>query len=105
MAVRLPRRWWEWALIFSPSIVMLLAVAIDAAYAPRTVEEILADSHKNRGAPEANVAILLWLISGLHFTKPHLSRYVCFGWFLLIVSVLAAVNVAVLFLCITMFFR
>jgi hypothetical protein len=105
MPIRLPRKWWEWVLVFSPSVAFFLYVAIDAASAPPTVEAILADSRTTRSEIGLCVLIVFWLVAGLHFTNPDPNRYVCIGCFLLILGVVAAVNIAVAYLCSVLFIR
>jgi hypothetical protein len=105
MPISLPRRWWEWVLVLSPSIVFVLCLAFDKASAPRSVEAMSADSRMNRSAVGFCIVIQLLLVSGLHFTKPHPRRYVCVGCFLLVTAVVAAVNTAVAFLGGVLFIR
>ena len=94
MPIRLPRRWWEWALQFAPAAAILLATAYDVAFTPRGGKMIV-------GLDGAIVGIFfalpLCFVAAVFLTKPDPNLPMRVFWIVLLAAAVAAVNSAIAF--------
>lgn len=103
MPIRLPRRWWEWALQFAPAAVILLAKSYDAAFVPSGGKMVagLLGGKMIMGLDCAIVgvyfALPLCIVAAFFLTKPDLNFAVRAIWIVLLAAAVAAVNSAIAF--------
>ena len=94
MPLRLPSRWWEWALQFAPAAVILLATGCEVAFIPRGGKMIVGLDGAIVGA---YVALPLCFAAAFFLTKPHPNPAVRALWIVLLAAALVTVNSAIAF--------
>ena len=94
MPIRMPIRWWEWALQFAPAAVILLATGYEVAFIPRGGKMIVGLDGAITGAC---LAVPLCFAAAFFLTKPHPNRAVRAIWIVLLAVAVAAVNSAIAF--------
>ena len=94
MPLRLPSRWWEWALQFSPAAVILLGTGYEVRFIPRGGKMIVGLDGALVGA---YFALPLCFIAAFFLTQPHPKPAVRAIWIVLLGVALAAVNCAIAF--------
>ncbi len=92
--VRLPVRWWEWALQFVPAAVVLLATAYDAFLIPRGGRMLVGLEGAVVGCV---IAIPLCFVAAFFLTRPHPRWEVRTVWVILMALAVAAVNSGIAF--------
>jgi len=92
--MRAPKRWWEWAVLFSPAAVVLLATGYDLAFIPRGGRMLVGLDGAFVGAC---IALPLCLVAGWLLTKPQPRPLVRAAWFTLMSIAVLAVNSAITF--------
>ncbi len=94
MPLRLPQRWWEWALQFSPAVAILLGTGYEVAFIPRGGTMIVG----LKGAVAGGYFALPLCFAAAYFlTKPHPNWIVRALWIFLLAVAVAAVNSAIAF--------
>ncbi len=94
MPIRLPRRWWAWALQFSPAAAILLAVSYEVAFMPRTGKGIMGLDGASAGVC---FALPLCFAAAVFLTKPDPNSAIRTIWIVLLAIAVAAVNTAIAF--------
>ena len=94
MPLRLPNRWWEWALQFAPSAVILLATGYEVKFIPRGGKMLVGLDGAIIGA---YVALPLCFAAAFFLTKTHPKWAVRAIWIVLLAVAVAAVNSAIAF--------
>ena len=94
MPVRLPRRWWEWALQFTPAAVILLATGYDVKFIPRGGRMLVGLDGAFVGAW---IALPLCFVAAFFLTKPHPNPAVRAIWIVLLALAVAVVNSGIAF--------
>lgn len=94
MLIRLPRRWWEWALQFAPAAVILMGTGYEVAFTPRGGKMIVGLDGALAGS---FIAAPLCLIAAYFLTTPHPKPAVRAIWIMLLAVAVAAVNCAIAF--------
>lgn len=94
MPLRLPRRWWEWALQFSPAAAILLGTGYEVRFIPRGGKMLVGLEGALVGA---YFALPLCFIAALFLTTPHPKAAVRALWIVLLAIAVAAVNSAIAF--------
>ncbi len=94
MPLRLPIRWWEWALQFTPAAVMLLGSAYEVTFIPRGGKMLVGVEGAVAGAW---IALPLCFVAAFFLTKPHPTPAVRALRIVLLAVGLAVVNCAIAF--------
>ena len=94
LLLRLPARWWEWALQFAPAAVILLATAYEVFLIPRGGRMLVGLEGALVGAC---FALPLCFVAAFFLTRQHPKPAVRALWIVLLALAVACLNIAIAF--------
>lgn len=90
----MPRRWWEWALQFSPAAAILLGTGYEVHFIPRGGKLLVGLEGALVGT---YFALPLCFVAAFFLTKPNPNPAVRAIWMVLLSIAVGAVNCAIAF--------